>query len=275
VWHTALQQGKDDYGGASDTYVWIDQETPRGSHGRLYVKGDGQAATLIRFDLPDWMRSNYVYSAELFMRVRFRDKVLPATIGAYPLRRPWEDEWATWTKASSTDLWTEPGIWPSDSYTTPASVQQLDDENAWYGFDVTEVVAGWLAHPETNHGLLLRGDTSGSVTYHFASSQDSVLAYRPRLVLSYGRGTPLPTLTPTPTSTPYETAQPNAHGDQNKDAHANADATDPVGFGLPGQGPLQWSQGHLHRGTASVQRVRAAAADSHQWGRYLHWPVSL
>ncbi len=204
-WEAVLQQGRDGYAGVQDTYVRSEDGAPHGADGRLYVRGDGGAATLIRFELPEWMRGNYIYSAKLWMRARFRDKVLPITVGAYPLQRPWEEAWATWTKATNGDLWSTPGIWPSDCYTTPLGVQQLDASDSWYKFDVTELTGEWLLHPETNQGLLLRGDTSGSVTYHFASSQDSVLDYRPKLVIEYGKGTPLPTLTRTPTRTPTAT----------------------------------------------------------------------
>jgi len=206
-----LQQGRDGYAGVSDTYFdFFAPEANYGSAPRLHVRGDGNYATLIRFALPDGLRGEDVVAATLQLNTRYRDKPLTCLVGAYRVQRAWTDSQATWVKATDTDAWTSAGVWPSDCETVPLDEEQLAAADAWYSWDVTPAVQGWLADPESNFGLLLRSGISGSAVYHFNSSEDNASDRRPRLVIAVvdPSVTPVATATGEPTAT--ATLQPSA-----------------------------------------------------------------
>jgi len=214
-----LAEGEDGYSGAADTFIRQGDDGPHGSDHRLLIRGDGFGASLIRFELPDWMDGGELRSAELRLRPYYRDKLLPATVGAYRIERSWDADKASWTRAGIGVPWTSPGVWPDDCETKPLSEQYVDALDAWYSFDITAAVRDWLAAPEGNFGVLLRSNSSGSVTIHFSSTAERELDYRPRLVVSLGgpitpalteTATPISTATATldPTSTPTATTPP-------------------------------------------------------------------
>jgi hypothetical protein len=213
--NVVLQQGLAGYAGASDTYISQTDATANfASLVRLQIKGDGSYSSLLRFQLPDELRGCQVVEATLQLRTRYRDKVLPCTVGVYRILRPWVADQATWQNATSTQAWSYAGIWPSDCEPAAMSERSLVSSDEWYSFDVTPAVNAWLADPASNFGLLMMGNISGAVTYQFSSSEDSAQGYRPRLIV-YCEPTPTPggTTTPggptrTPTRTPGPTGFP-------------------------------------------------------------------
>ena len=208
---TVLQQDSEGYGGTTDTY--ITQADPNANFDsppkppRLHVKGDGSYVSLLRFELPEQLRGRIIVSATLELLTRYRDKPLSSVVGVYPLLKPWLEDQATWVNATQSEPWTLPGIWPADCELTPVDEQELTDAGLWTKFNVTQLVDEWLANPGNNNGMLLRSGSSGSVVFHFSSSEDNVLAYRPKLVIAHAGEvwTPIPTPTRTPTLTPVPT----------------------------------------------------------------------
>jgi len=209
---TRLQQDVDGYGGTTDTY--ITQSNPDANLDsppnppRLHIKGDGSYVSLIRFELPEQLRGRIIVSATLELLTRYRDKPLTAMVGTYRLRRPWLEDQATWVNASSGESWTLPGIWPADCDITPSDEQEVTESGVWTKFDVTQLVDDWLADPSSNNGVMVRSGGSGSVVYHFSSSEDNVQSYHPKLVIAHAGEvwTPIPTPTRTPTLTQVPTA---------------------------------------------------------------------
>jgi hypothetical protein len=219
---TRLQQDVDGYGGTTDTYVSLsDPNTNLNSPPkppRLHVKGDGSSVSLIRFDLPEQLRGRIIVSATLELLSRYRDKPLSSMVGVHSLHKSWLEDQATWVNATSSTPWTLPGIWPADCDLTPSDQQELTESGVWSKFDVTQLVDDWLADPSSNNGVMLRSGESGSVVYHFSSSEDNVHSYRPKLVIAHAGEvwTPIPTptntstLTPVPTATSTRTLTPTA-----------------------------------------------------------------
>jgi cell division septation protein DedD len=209
-----LQQGLDAYTGTSDTYVSSGEpngnfESPPGPP-RLQVKGDGSLASLIRFDLPEELRGRTIVSATLQLLTRYRAKPMSCSVGVYRVQRAWLADQATWINATRAQVWGFPGVWPVDSDQTPMDQVQLSSDNAWYDLDVTQAVRDWTADSASNDGLLLRSTVINAAAYHFASSEDNVQEYRPKLLIVYGGplGTPFPTASPTATRTPVPTRTP-------------------------------------------------------------------
>jgi hypothetical protein len=70
---------------------------------------------------------------------------------------------------------------------------------AWSSIDITAIANAWLADPSANFGLLLDGESEGSVQYSLTSRDWTIdPALRPWLRFSYQV---LPPITPTPTPT--------------------------------------------------------------------------
>jgi hypothetical protein len=85
----------------------------------------------------------------------------------------------------------------------------------WWDWDVTDMVRKWVDGTRTNNGVLLRAD-GGQGFYALSASEGTVVALRPKLIVTYRTGggpppppppppngspTPTVTLTPTPTET--------------------------------------------------------------------------
>jgi hypothetical protein len=207
-----LQQDVDGYGGTTDTYItqhdpYANLDSPP-KPPRLHVKGDGSSVSIVRFELPEQLRGRIIVSATLELLSRYRDKPLASMVGVYPLHRPWLEDQATWVNATSSEQWTLPGIWPADCDVTPSDQQELTESGMWSKFDVTQLVDDWLANPSSNNGVMLRSGESGSVVYHFSSSEDNIQSYHPKLVIAHAGEvwTPIPTPTNTSTLTPVPTA---------------------------------------------------------------------
>jgi len=168
-------------------------------------------------------------------------------VGAYRVHRAWLADQATWVNATRTQAWGFPGIWPVDSDQTPLDQVQLSSDNAWYDLDVTQAVREWTPDWENNYGLLLRSASANAATYQFASSEDNVAMFHPKLVIVYDRsiGTPAPTATPTATSTPTRTRSPTP-------TRGPTRTQTPL--------PLQWTLQQGRAGYAGTQDTYIAAA---------------
>ena len=205
-----LQQGVLGYSGTSDTY--IAEKNPSSNYGymaNLMAKNDGSYSGLLRFNLQSIPSSAVVNQATLRLYTYNRDYGLSTEIQIYGLLRPWVDTQASWQSASGDSVWGQPGASNPgvDRSEVMYAARTVSTLSTWYSFDITALVAQWVANPGSNYGLLLRGSGSDSVSYSFASANYPSLSVRPQLHIEYMVPTPGPTsVQPTATNTPAAVA---------------------------------------------------------------------
>lgn len=267
-----LRQNVSGYTGAQDTYLssWYPTTNyATSSTLQVYHQKSGSAAfpivsPLFKFDLAPLPAGAYLRYAVFSAQVSwFPARAMP--LGVYGVARPWKVTEATWQRASVGVSWAQPGAEgvPGDRAGTAADERTVFPDSSIalrYGFDVTDLVTGWLAAPGTNQGFLLRSDpidglwstrTTGSSVYGAEAGQTQ----RPFLALIYtmeqptatpsptptstSTFTPTPTRTPTPTSTSTPTSTPTPEaGDIRGIVFLDADrdgSQDPGEAGLPGR----------------------------------------
>ena len=132
----------------------------------------------------------------------------------HPLLRPWDPATVAWSWAAADVGWESPGarapqIDRSESHVASAHLQDCPCSLRWYTFDITEAVAGWLADPESNHGVLIEGEGSVSKSTSFAASSYWDKTKRPKLTVRWGWRAPEPTVAPSPTPTATPTITPS------------------------------------------------------------------
>jgi hypothetical protein len=209
-----LQQGVLGYQGTNDTYMttW----NPSGNfvyQANLVVKNDSVYAGLLRFDLRSVPPGSTINQAVLRVYAYYRDKAKTFDLEVYGVFRPWVDTEAHWNRASIDNPWGVPGAndTTTDRAASPSAVQTVPSIDTWYELDVTNLVGDWVADPQTNYGVLLRGRGLASVVYHFASANHPTISLRPQLVIDYtGPGVPITPVPPTPTPTATRTRTPSA-----------------------------------------------------------------
>lgn len=206
-----FQQGLDGYAGVADTF--ISSYTPNGNYGTLnYLSthSDGRYRGLIRFDLSSIPSGVTILEARLELNLYYPSGTFqPMTLKAYPIRRPWNVSEVTWNQP-----WATPGCGDTstDRAATPAG-SIIISQSGLHRLDVTSAVAGWVADPSANHGLLLISEAPIGMQYNYRASEYTVLTDRPKLVVTYVVTGPLPTSTPTrtPTITPTSTPTPRVY----------------------------------------------------------------
>lgn len=200
------------YLGVVDTYISRegDLNANYGLESTFTVGANDTRAALLRFDLqrvPAWA---IVHSARLSVFSDGGSNGYPVNIGAYRVLRAWDGQEATWINATGSTQWAAPGANGIDSDRSAAAVAMriVSTVGDWYDFDITRLVAAWVAAPEDNFGLVLKGMDGPQTSYDFISSQFAVAqgaVFRPRLIVSYSLPsgpTPTATSTRTPTVTP-------------------------------------------------------------------------
>jgi len=202
-----LQYGLEGYTGVTDTY--IDGPAPDTNHegSSLLVNNGGNRTPLLRFDLSSIPPNAVIKAAQLNLYLIYRgsDVILPTSL--HGVLRLWDVSQVTWNNRSAGQPWAVPGAngAGTDYDPNPSAQKSMYAMNTWYSYNVTDLVKGWLAQPEANYGVLLRGgQASGWVGYKLASSEDG--ANRPSLLITYAEATPTPTPTNTATPTPTNTA---------------------------------------------------------------------
>ena len=182
------QHGVDGYWGVTDTHIdaW-DPTRNYASEGKLTVRQGGVRSALIHFDLGDFPTVHQVIEAKLSMYVYDASAARPMRASLYTLHRPWVATQATWLRASDAEMWGAAG---AESVSDDLSAEAVDgvelsSTRTWYHFDVTQAVGHWLAHPETNYGLIIKGYSNASVQYRLFSSDWVRADLRPKLVILY------------------------------------------------------------------------------------------
>lgn len=244
-----LQPGVAAYAGVSDTT--LNSQLPSqnlGADRLISVRNANVWAGLVRFDLRNQLPGGaLLQQATLGLYVvRRSNDANWVDVAPYLLRRPWQENEATWLRASNAQAWAIPGAnsIPLDRLGTALDTERLGQSAVWAEFDVTAAAAQWLSAPAQNHGLILIGGAaSGNVAYSFAAREYADVTLRPRLTLTYLLPTPVPTATATRTptvtatrtatatatatrtATPTPTASPSATATRTATATATATAT--------------------------------------------------
>ncbi len=193
-----LMMGKGGYNGVQDTF--ISQGNPGANNSsstqlRLRSLGStgGALSSLLRFDLSPVPTGATVFRATLSLRASARSGPQISRAGFFPLKRDWVGAEATWTDARTGVRWQQPGALGANDAGSRAGETYIWTSDAWFSFDVTQLVQGWVKTPSSNYGLILRANPSTSdILYDFvasdaapASQSASAQAYRPELIISY------------------------------------------------------------------------------------------
>jgi hypothetical protein len=211
------RNGESGYDGATDT--WLDKiykDDIYGLGADLHIRGQGQAVSLLRFDLTDIPTDAIITEASLDVRTSwFREGSNPMEVALFRMRRPWVESEANWKFASAGNGWQEWGAAGAlDRDQAPFITFMLYSTNTTYLFDVTGLVQGWVTNPSENFGMLFQPVAAGpGQEFRFWSSDyNGTIGHRPRLCVDFVMPTATPTetatFTPEPTSTPTETMTP-------------------------------------------------------------------
>ena len=181
-----LQDGIGSYTGTRDTTLsrW-QPRTPLGEEALLEIRTQGDAVTLLRFSSLPLSGEAHVVRATVELFLMDRSAFVPVTLEAYTLRRSWSEGEATWEQATATQPWDGVGASGSGDRGERVGSQVITQRTGWVAVDVTEAVRTWVAHPETNLGVLLtaQGDLPLSLT--FPAREWLAAKVRPRLRILY------------------------------------------------------------------------------------------
>ena len=177
--------------GGVDTYIRASFPSMNwGPSPTLLLSSPTLAHVLMDFDISGLPPGATVQQAAL--RIHVLDSALPgpATLGVYPLLRPWNANQATWQQASAGAPWAQAGAaGPEDRAAAPVASSSPLTSGGYVTLDITALVQQWLVDPASKHGMLLSIDDAGNKTLTMASLEWSLLDWRPRLEI---------TLAPTP-----------------------------------------------------------------------------
>lgn len=209
-----LQQGKEGYTGCQDAHILANKpDWNTGAEEGLEASGNGGEAdakhALLRFDLSGLPAAAQLDSAwlELFLVKRRTVQSAAKTLALYRLNRPWSEGLGNdpggydgrpaaggevcWQYAVFPDQpWALPGAGgvPLDHEEQPEVIRLFEPAAPvaqWYSWDVTRMAQSWLAHPDSNQGVILREPvvSAPSGILNFASAQFAPDSLRPRLHL--------------------------------------------------------------------------------------------
>ncbi|MEV6813907.1 DNRLRE domain-containing protein, partial [Micromonospora sp. NPDC051296] len=106
------------------------------------------------------------------------------TVDVHKLRQNFTETTATWNHASAGVAWTAGGNYEA----TPLSgFNDFTNDPEWERWDVTAAAAGWVANPDTNHGLLLKfkDEAADNQRVMMLSSEAPEPLLRPTLEVTY------------------------------------------------------------------------------------------
>jgi hypothetical protein len=149
---------------------------------------------LVKFDLSTIPANASVVNATLYLTVVADAADNTRTMGAYRVKRNWDESQATWNIYSGWSQWATAGASGTDDIDGTAMGSVTVPANAAYG-DVIEIQ---LSHNEVtklidgtyaNYGWLFKMDTEINDKHDYASSTSTIPSHRPRLVLEYTTAT--------------------------------------------------------------------------------------
>ncbi len=184
-----LQNGVNGYAGTKDSYYIYNSGTNYAGQERMVVCGYGLTAAqrpIIKFDLSSLAGIN-VTSATLSLYSYYPDNTKGSTgyYGLYHVTTDWIDNQVNWTAAGGGVNWTTPGgdfLPDADAQAPKQSASALP---AWYTWDVTDCVRGWLNGQSPNYGWIVKCINDGDRNQdYFYQSNTGNASLRPKLVIS-------------------------------------------------------------------------------------------
>ncbi|MCP4198969.1 MAG: DNRLRE domain-containing protein, partial [Proteobacteria bacterium] len=197
----------------ADTFY--SQWSPTDSYGSsitLGVRSSDVSESFLYFPLDDIPVGSSILKAELTLNTISRSNQNSMRLQVQRLNRSWDESSLTWVQAGADENWMQAGAKavPDDRAAEIFGDTALADVSA-FSVDVTSLLQAWVQQAYANHGLLLHGESGGSVQYNFASREHPDTAVHPQLVVTYRAHTGAPatdTPTPSPTPTPIVYATP-------------------------------------------------------------------
>ncbi len=181
----AIFESQPDSTTGKDTYIRQNSNTTNfNTAGTLLIGKDSSGRdlrTIIEFNVSNLSLST-ILSAKLQVNMFFASANDNITINVYRLTSAWNSSQATWSNASSTQLWNSNG----GDYTGLISSVVFSNISQLYNFTITDVVRGWINGSYTNYGIILiSSDAATGNRREIDSSESSTASARPKLIVDY------------------------------------------------------------------------------------------
>jgi hypothetical protein len=181
-----FQQGVNSYTGSTDTHIRQASTTSNyGNATTCQADGDDGSGTdkycLIRWALSGIPSGATVTAASITLRVT--DSTTQG-YSLYQLNRTWNENQATWNRATSSVTWGSPGaLASSDRGPVVGSVSGSGTQTVVLNGAGLSMVQSWISGG-TNAGIIVAHATNTN-GIDFASSEHGTVSYRPRLSITY------------------------------------------------------------------------------------------
>ena len=174
-----LQEGINGYTGVADTYLYAWQPTlVAGQEETLQVTSGNVRNTLLSFDLSAVPAGAFNIWGGVQLYVTQAPPV-PFQLALYPLLKPWDEESATWYRATENTNWAVPGAnaLDRDRAALPSADTSLPMDR-WVALDISDLLRDWLADPGSNEGVWLQGLGEPHQSAAFVSSESPDRAHQ-------------------------------------------------------------------------------------------------
>ena len=180
-----LQNGLDGYSGCTDARMSAEGADRNFAEDDLRVGARQGVASLIRFDLTGIPSNATILSAVLSVHSSGGEGS-PGDAQVFVVWREWNEAQATWNRATSSDLWGEPGcnLAGSDRGASAQSDMVLG-QTGWCTASLSADVQRKLSSPAGNKGWLIRQSASVPGMVFMYSSEHGAIEERPKLVVTY------------------------------------------------------------------------------------------
>lgn len=144
--------------------------------------------TAMKFDLSSLASSTTIASAKLrLFGQTFNGGQETQTVDIFRINRDWVENQTTWNNADSVTPWANAGGdfvgtgggQGVNPYSTTAISGNITGE--WHEFDVTSLVAEWVAGTQANQGMMLVGSENKSFVY--VQRESTTSSFYPELVI--------------------------------------------------------------------------------------------
>ncbi len=184
----SFQNGIDGYTGSQETM--IDDSAPDrnfNSTTEIAIDGlPGKTGVLMYWDVSSISSNAAVESVEITLYITNKSR---QSYEIHALKRPWDEDQATWNQYSSGKSWSESGAKGASDH-DPAILAQLNgvlqDRNLTISLNAKGIalIQSWINNPASNNGFLIK-DYSAKDGLDFSSSETSKISRRPKLTIKY------------------------------------------------------------------------------------------
>ncbi len=101
----------------------------------------------------------------------------------YQITSPWEENVATWNKATSTANWKQKAGDHNSQAITPHSFNPSKTLAKWHDIDITSAVRNFVKDPTKNYGVIIVLISKAEAVFN--SSENSNIELRPKLTVDY------------------------------------------------------------------------------------------